>query len=196
MSPTDRDKLPSNIKIRHHLKPGDIGYLTYLHGTLYAQEYGWDHTFEAYVAAPLAEFAKSQTDRERIWIVEKDEKIAGSTAIVETSKETAQLRWLLLHPDLRGHGIGRILVNETISFCKECGYDSVFLWTASELTAAASLYKATGFRLTEEKTHELWGTLLTEQRYDLKLRPGEVGIEEPAIGEGKQLIKKSKATGD
>jgi len=66
-----RDKLPANIKIRHNLKPGDIGYLTYLHGIIYSEEYGWDHTLEAYVAPPLAKFATSQTDRERIRIVEK-----------------------------------------------------------------------------------------------------------------------------
>ncbi|MEQ8462164.1 GNAT family N-acetyltransferase [Coleofasciculus sp. E1-EBD-02] len=95
-----------------------IGYLTYLHGILYAKEYGWDNTFEAYVACPLAEFAKSQTDRERIWIVEKDGKVAGSIAIVEASQENAQLRWLLLHPNLRGYGIGKTLVEAAIRFCQ------------------------------------------------------------------------------
>ena len=72
--------------------PGDIGCLTYLHGILYAREYGWDYTFEAYVAEPLAKFTKSHTDRERIWIVEKDGKLSGSIAIVESSKGEAQLR--------------------------------------------------------------------------------------------------------
>jgi len=46
-------------KIRYHLKPGDIGYLTYIHGILYAKEYGYDRTFEAYVANGLAEFVQS-----------------------------------------------------------------------------------------------------------------------------------------
>lgn len=55
-----------NLRIRTDLKPGDIGYLTYLHGVLYASEYGWDNTFEAYVAGPLAEFAKAHSNRERI----------------------------------------------------------------------------------------------------------------------------------
>jgi N-acetylglutamate synthase-like GNAT family acetyltransferase len=169
MSATDAYQLPANIKIRNDLKPGDIGYITYLHGTLYAKECGWDHTFEAYVAGPLAEFAKSRNDGERIWIVEKDQTVAGSIAIVRASEQDAQLRWLLLHPDLRGHGIGRILVEEAISFCKENDYSRVFLWTVSALAAAAKLYRATGFQLAEETTRELWGAVVIEQRYDLKL---------------------------
>ena len=169
MNRIDRKNLPPNVIVRNDLKPGDIGYLTYLHGVLYAQEYGWDHTFEAYVAGPLAEFAKGHNDRERIWIVEKDANVAGSIAIVEASKEAAQLRWLLLHPELRGHGIGRILVEESIRFCKEKGCSLVFLWTVSHLLAAAELYKAVGFQLTEENRHELWGGTVTEQRYELRL---------------------------
>ena len=87
-----RDALPAGVTIRCDLRPGDIGYLIYLHGILYAQEYGWDATFDAYVAGPLAEFAESRTDRGRIWIVEKDGTVAGSIAIVEVSQKQAQLR--------------------------------------------------------------------------------------------------------
>ena len=49
------------ISIRHDLQPGDVGYITYLHGILYAPEQGWDHTFDSYVAIPLAEFARSRS---------------------------------------------------------------------------------------------------------------------------------------
>ena len=169
MAPRDKKKLPPDITIRSTLRPGDIGYVTYLHGTLYAAEYGWDHTFEAYVAGPLAEFGKSHNDRERIWIVEKDGNVAGSIAIVEASTDEAQLRWLLLHPSLRGQGVGRVLIEQAIGFCRESHYSRVFLWTESALTAAASLYASSGFRLTEENTHELWGSVVTEQRYELIL---------------------------
>ncbi|HWN99288.1 MAG TPA: GNAT family N-acetyltransferase [Blastocatellia bacterium] len=159
----------SDIKTRHSLKPGDIGYLIYLHGLLYAAEQGWDHTFEAYVAGPMAEFAKSYGDRERMWIVEKDGMVAGSIAIVEASSDKAQLRWLLLHPHLRGQGIGRMLMKEAIGFCADCHYSLVFLWTVSALNAAAKLYQSFGFKITEENTRELWGALVTEQRYELSL---------------------------
>jgi GNAT superfamily N-acetyltransferase len=162
-------EIPANINIRNDLKPGDVGYLTWLHGVLYANEYGWDHTFEAYVAGPLAEFAKSHTDRERIWIVEEDTTVAGSIAIVEASTEQAQLRWFLLHHDLRGKGIGRMLMEEAIGFSKANGYSMIFLWTTSVLVAAAKLYESFGFHITEEVTHEMWGATVTEQRYELNL---------------------------
>ena len=170
MGSIDTKKVAPDTTIRCKLRPGDIGYVTCLHGTLYAAEQGWDHTFEAYVAGPLAEFGKTHTDRERIWIVEKGGEVAGSVAIVEASTDQAQLRWLLLHPALRGQGIGRILMDEALRFCKESHYSTVFLWTESSLSAAARLYESAGFQLTEENTHELWGTIVTEQRYEMKLR--------------------------
>jgi len=169
VNPSNPRSIPAGIRIRNDLQPGDIGYITFLHGTLYAAEYGWDYTFEAYVAAPLGEFAKSHTERERIWIVEKDAKPAGSIGIVAASTEQAQLRWFLLHPDLRGQGIGRMLLEEAINFCRNSGYSSIFLWTVSALIAAGKLYNALGFRVTEEHTHTLWGAGMTEQRYDLHL---------------------------
>jgi GNAT superfamily N-acetyltransferase len=166
---TDSATRLANIRIRNNLKAGDIGYLSYLHGVLYANEFGWDHTFEAYVAGPLAEFARSHCSRERIWIVEKDRTVAGSIAIVAASTEQAQLRWFLLHPDLRGKGIGRMLMEEAISFSKANGYSMIFLWTTSNLTAAAKIYESFGFQITEETTHEAWGATVTEQRYELSL---------------------------
>ena len=160
----------SSISLRHNLRPGDVGYITYLHGILYAPQQGWDHTFDSYVAIPLAEFAKRIGLRERIWILERAGHIVGSVAIVEFSQEEAQLRWLLLHPDLRGRGLGRRLVEEAVAFSREAGYSSIFLWTVDSLPAAAGLYKSAGFREKEKVTHELWGSLVTEVKYELALK--------------------------
>jgi GNAT superfamily N-acetyltransferase len=91
-------------------------------------------------------------------------------AVVEFSREEAQLRWLLLHPDLRGRGIGRRLVEEAVAFAREAGYSTIFLWTVDSLPAAAGLYKSVGFQETENVTHELWGSLVTEVKYELALK--------------------------
>lgn len=158
-------------KLRHHVKPGDIGYLTYLHGVLYAKEYGYDQTFEAYVARGLAEFVQSfSAKKDRIWLAETDGRIIGSIATVGHSKVDAQLRWFLVHSDYRGLGIGKELLEEALRFCKERKYETIFLWTTSELMIAGHLYTHFGFGKTEEKTHEIWGKRITEERYDLHLQ--------------------------
>ncbi|MFB3765312.1 MAG: GNAT family N-acetyltransferase [Methanotrichaceae archaeon] len=164
------NNLESSISIRHELRPGDVGYITYLHGTIYAEEEGFDSTFDAYVAIPLSGFSKSHSHRERIWIVEKDGKIVGSVAIVKFSESEAQLRWLLLDRSIRGIGLGRRLVDEALKFSLDAGYSYVFLWTVKGLTAATSLYESFGFRRTQEETHEIWGGVITEVRYELKLQ--------------------------
>lgn len=158
------------IIIRNDIRPGDIGSIIRLHGELYAQEYGFDHTFEPYVAIPLAEFVKTKTEKERIWIVEKRNTVMGSIAIVRADEHAAQLRWLILHPEVRGNGIGRTLVEDAVRFCRSCGYASVFLWTVDFLSAALKLYVAAGFQFMEMKTHDIWGKTLTEERYELKLQ--------------------------
>ena len=106
---------------------------------------------------------------ERIWIAEKEGRIVGCVAIVKFSEKAAQLRWLILHPEVRGHGLGRKLVEEALAFCRDAGYSFVFLWTVSTLPAAAGLYRSVGFRETEKVTHELWGRVVTEVKYELEL---------------------------
>jgi N-acetylglutamate synthase-like GNAT family acetyltransferase len=157
------------VRIRTGLQPGDVDSIIRLHGRFYAEEYGFDCSFEPYVAGPLSDFALKRHKRERIWIVEHDGTVSGSVAIVEHTHREAQLRWLILHPDMRGHGLGRKLVQGAVSFCQECGYSKIFLWTVDFLDAARGIYESEGFVLTNEKKHRIWGVTLTEQRYERSL---------------------------
>lgn len=158
------------MQIRRSIKPGDIGYIIYLHGILYAQEYELDHTFESYVAERFGAFATSYDPAKDLFAVaEMDGKIVGSIVISAMEDQVAQLRFFLVHPDARGQGLGRRLMQEAIAFCREQGFRHVWLSTISELKAAAHLYRDAGFVLTEEKTCELWGAMRTQQRYDLDL---------------------------
>jgi N-acetylglutamate synthase-like GNAT family acetyltransferase len=157
-------------QIRTNPRPGDIGFLIYLHGILYAKEYGWDYTFEGYVAESLTKSIPSFDDSTaRLWIAEIEGKIIGSIGIVPDSNSEAQLRWFLVHPDHRGRGLGRELLNQALQFSRNRGFKSVFLWTVSDLKIAAHLYERAGFRKTEEKTRQIWGKTITEERYQLSL---------------------------
>jgi GNAT superfamily N-acetyltransferase len=158
------------VILRTTLKPGDLGWIVHMHGTIYAREYGFDHTFEAYVAGILAEFALSNSGRERIWLAERGGRIGGCVAIVTATPRTAQLRWFLLDPAVRGAGLGKRLLGEAVAFCAECGYDRVILLTVSALTAAAHLYRSAGFTKVEEKPGTCWGVDVVEEKYELVLR--------------------------
>ena len=157
--------------VRHDLRPGDMGRVIALHGVLYAEEYGFNHGMEAYVAETMAEFGRlARPGLDRLWVAERDGQMVASIAIIGREDSLAQLRWFLVHPDARGCGLGRHLVGESLAFCRAAGYRSVYLWTVGGLDAAARLYLAVGFRKTETKPPAtLWGTTLSEERYDLTL---------------------------
>lgn len=170
----DRNKSESRFNnvskgytIRTYLKPGDVGYITYYHGIMYAKEHGWDHTFEAYVAEPLSKFSLTQNDNERIWIVENPDKILGSITLVQKSETHAQLRWFFMDPILRGQGVGNELMNLFFDFAKQKKYKSIELWTVKGLEPAKALYVKFGFKVTEEAPpREMWGANLIEQKYE------------------------------
>lgn len=157
------------ITIRTELRPGDIGYITYLHGILYAREYQYGIAFEAYVAQGLFEFYKNyDKDRDRVWICEDGEKFVGFLLLMHRENNAAQLRYFLVLPEYRGTGLGKKLMELYMEFLRQKGYQSSYLWTTDELDAAASLYKRHGFVLTEEKSSLAFEKQLKEQRYDLK----------------------------
>lgn len=158
------------ITIRSVLRPGDVGSIVQLHGAIYSREYGFDTTFEDYVAAPLAEFVSRGSQRERLWIAEREGRIVGSIALIEASEHEAQLRWYLVDPSARGHGLGKKLLAECVAFARDKGFESIILWTVSALTAAARLYRAAGFVMVEKKPGKHWGVEVVEEKYVLELR--------------------------
>jgi GNAT superfamily N-acetyltransferase len=155
------------VTVRTTLVPGDLGSLVRLHGLVYAREHGFDVTFEAYVAGPLADFVRRRTDRDRLWIAERAGRIVGSIAVVGTSEQEAQLRWFLVDPSARGLGLGTGLLREAVAFARGSGYGTLFLWTVSALTAAARRYRSFGFEKVEERPSRQWGVDVVEERYVL-----------------------------
>lgn len=165
----DNSKL-AEISIRKELLPGDIGYITYLHGMLYKKEYGYGLAFETYVAKGFLEFVASfNPSKDEVWVCEHSQKIIGFVLLIGRSNETAQSRFFILLPEYRGIGLGKKLVTEFLASLQKRGFSHAYLWTTHEQTSAAALYTKAGFVLTEEKESTDFGKVLTEQRYDLFL---------------------------
>ena len=157
----------SDIQIRTELQPGDMGYVIHLHGKLYQQEYQYPIQFEKYVAEGLLEFYNNyNSTNNRVWVCEYKDTMVGFMLLMNRGS-VAQLRYFLLVPAVRGIGLGKKLMEYYMSFLKEAGYNSSYLLTTNELTAAAHLYKRHGFKLTEQKESTTFGKQAVEQRYDL-----------------------------
>ena len=153
------------IVIRPH-RIGDIGWAIERHGTLYAEQFGWNIEFEALVATLFARFATDHDpDFERFWVAEADGQRMGCVFVVRNEREphAAQLRCLLVDPRGRGMGIGRRLVDQCLMFAKSAGYAKMLLWTNDILISARKIYQAAGFTLLEQTTHRSFGQDLIGQ---------------------------------
>jgi DNA-binding MarR family transcriptional regulator/N-acetylglutamate synthase-like GNAT family acetyltransferase len=158
-------------------QPGDIGWIVYRHGVLYAREYRYDERFEALVAEIAAQFIQRfDAAVDRCWIAERAGQRIGSVMLVRKSITVAKLRLLLVEPSARGLGIGKRLVEECIRFARQVGYRRIVLWTQSELQAARRIYEKAGFHRIEEKPHQSWGRDdLVAETWELKLNSAKPG---------------------
>jgi DNA-binding MarR family transcriptional regulator/GNAT superfamily N-acetyltransferase len=162
-------RAPAGFLLRSH-RPGDIGWMVSRHGAIYAQEYGWDISFEALVAEIAAQFIRSYDPaREHCWIAEIGGEPVGSIFLVKASDEAAKLRLLLVDKKARGLGLGRALTEQCIRFARQAGYRSITLWTQSILVAARGIYQRAGFRRVSEQSHHSFGVDLVGETWELKL---------------------------
>jgi DNA-binding MarR family transcriptional regulator/GNAT superfamily N-acetyltransferase len=160
-------------------RAGDIGWAIARHGALYAQEYGWDATFEALAARIAADFVEHHDPaREACWIAERDGSNVGCVFLVQARDEAsgavrpgiAQLRMLLVEPSARGLGLGKRLVAECERYAREKGYERIVLWTNANLIAARGIYRRAGYLLTGSEPHHSFGHDLIGETWELALR--------------------------
>jgi GNAT superfamily N-acetyltransferase len=158
------------VTLRPH-RMGDIGWVVHRHGVIYAEQYGWDLTFEALVARVAADFI-DQFDgaRDGCWIAEQDGAILGAAFVVKTDQvSVAKLRLVYVEPSAQGQGIGRLLVERCMTFARDAGYSRMVLWTNDVLLPARALYQKLGFAVTDAKPYRGFGHDLVGETWERNL---------------------------
>ncbi|TWR24983.1 MarR family transcriptional regulator [Mucilaginibacter achroorhodeus] len=162
--------LSHQVNYREGLKPGDVGYLIYLHGVLYARESGYSQEFEGYVVKTFYEFLEHyDTGKDKIWLATYNEQIIGCIAILAKPNNEAQLRWFLVHPVFRGTGVGKHLLSTALTYCRQQQFNNVYLLTTDVQQRAIAMYMKAGFMPSASVEQKQWGKTLHEERYDLDL---------------------------
>jgi GNAT superfamily N-acetyltransferase len=154
--------------------PGAIGRIVELHANTYHLDWGFGRFFEAKVAKEMSEFlGRFDEARDGLWIVSLNDRIEGGIVIDGIKAETdgAHLRWFILSPEVRGRGFGHRLMEEAISFCKKKDYRKIYLQTFEGLHVARHLYEKFGFKLVLQAEGTQWGKKVTEQKFELRIKP-------------------------
>ncbi|KWV56497.1 MarR family transcriptional regulator [Bradyrhizobium macuxiense] len=160
---------PVGFLLRSH-RVGDMGWVVSRQGRAYAEEYGWDISYEALVAEICAQFLRSfDPTYEHCWIAEVDGEPVGSIFLVNGGNGIAKLRLLLVEEKARGLGVGRALVEQCIRSAREKRYKKMTLWTQSILVAARGIYARAGFQRVKEENHHSFGVDLIGETWELEL---------------------------
>ena len=107
------------------------------------------------VAGMIDEAAALGPDACCIWLAKEGDRPVGSAAFLRRGNR-AQLRWVAVLPGMRGHGLGRRLVEQVIAHARKSGCQDIYLKTVDRLEASMALYRALGFKTVREEILPLW----------------------------------------
>ena len=86
-------------------------------------------------------------DNGNFWVAKSLEKVIGTIALIDIGNHQSALRKMFVKKEWRGKekGIGQLLLNTVISWCKQKGISDIFLGTVEQLHAAKRFYEKNGF---------------------------------------------------
>jgi hypothetical protein len=61
------------------------------------------------------------------------------------------------------------LVEECLTFARQCGYRKMMLWTHACLMSARAIYKKAGFRCTQSEKKKNWGSDVVSEIWEIDL---------------------------
>lgn len=139
------NKLPFTIRTIEHRDNEAVANL--VRSTL--AEFGLDKPGTVYYDATTdALFQLFQTAGSIYYVAEQDGGVVGGGGIFPSPglpEGTCELVKMYLKKEVRGQGLGKLLINRSLQFAKEAGYKNVYLETMPELKQALKTYEKFGF---------------------------------------------------
>lgn len=118
------------------------------------------------------EDATADDDRQFL-VGERDgEVVAFADAVVVGDDETGDLHWLHVHPDHRGEGVAKTLLEETREALRERGVDVLRGMVLADNSEGNSFYRHYGFETVDEREIEIDGRRHVENVYVEQSEPG------------------------
>lgn len=140
------------------------------HAQYYGEHWGFDDRFVTQVRTEIGHFLKEfNQECDCFWWASMGSSFAGSVAVDGSrwGEGQARLRWFIVPETAQGSGVGGLLLEQAMSFCRSKPFKGVHLWTFEGLFAARKLYERQGFVLTETEKSTGWGSSITEQKFEL-----------------------------
>lgn len=120
---------------------------------------------------------RSRLDSAELIVAEEKGRIVGSVTFYPDGSRSAREDWpvdwagirlLAVHPDARGQGIGRALMDESIRRSRAIGSRALSLHTTGIMDVARGMYERMGFvRVPEFDFHPSPGVVVMAYRLDL-----------------------------
>jgi amino-acid N-acetyltransferase len=100
-------------------------------------------------------------DVQEFWVAELDDRVVGCGALHVMWEDLAEVRTLAVAPELRGTGLGHLLLERLLATARELGVRKVFC-----LTFEVEFFAAHGFRLIDGAPvdHDVYAQML--ESYD------------------------------
>ncbi len=148
----------------------DINYVLSQHQVLYTEEYGLSPILGDYAEKGIRHFINNcNSKKECMLIPELNGCAVGSIMVIKAGEDTANIKYLMLEPKLRGMGIGSRLVDAALDFCREKGYKHVSLDTISTLQSARNIFIKKGFKISHFRKSSILGEDTLQEFWDLDL---------------------------
>lgn len=85
-----------------------------------------------------------------------DGQVLGVCALFKETDERFQLARMAVRPDMRGQGLGRMLIEHALDHAKKIGAKSLYLLSNTVLAPAIALYESVGFQVTSRCQHSVY----------------------------------------